>query len=143
MSIINRHSSIQNLKLSYHLGHMSLHIGNLIKQVVKTSGLTRIEFAKQIHTSRSNLYVIFNRASINTEELITISQVLNHNFFWDIARSLDVDLKPNQLPPTSENSELEYAKLTLEVEYLRKRLALVEEEKEQLQQKIKDTENSE
>lgn len=61
-----------------------LHIGHLIKSVFDESGMTVAEFARRIHTTRPNVYSIFERYDIGVEQLIEISNVLKHNFFDDI-----------------------------------------------------------
>ena len=57
------------------------HIGKLIKHKLEEDG-RRIEwFAKKIQCKRRNIYNIFNRFSIDTEQLLKISLVLQINFF--------------------------------------------------------------
>ncbi len=58
-----------------------IHIGSKIKEVFDTKDLTVSEFARRIDTSRENIYGIFKRKSIDTNLLIKISNVLDHNFF--------------------------------------------------------------
>ncbi len=60
---------------------MELHIGIIIKQRVDELGISKAEFARRINTTSQNIYGIFKRKSIDTNLLIKISQVLNHNFF--------------------------------------------------------------
>lgn len=62
----------------------NLHIGHLIKAVFDESGMTVAEFARRIHTTRSNVYFIFNRPSIDMKQLLDICETLNHNFLDDI-----------------------------------------------------------
>ncbi len=47
----------------------------------KANGLSVTAFAKKIHTSRRNVYMIFGRATIDTGLLARISKVLGHDFF--------------------------------------------------------------
>lgn len=63
---------------------MQLHIGKRVKEVVRLRKLTVAEFARRIHTSRENVYGIFERASMDSSLLLKISLELNHNFFNDI-----------------------------------------------------------
>jgi len=79
-----------------------LHIGNLIKNVFDESGLSVSEFARRIHCERTNVYAIFARMSIDVEQLIQISKVLNHNFFDDILLfyNLKSSLCPSQITMT-------------------------------------------
>jgi len=65
-------------------------IGELIEiEVGKQMGPA--QFAEKMDSSRSNIYNIFERKSIKIDLLKRISEVLNHNFFRDLAE--DVDLK--------------------------------------------------
>lgn len=57
------------------------HIGERIKQYLTESKISVIEFAKKIKRSRASVYNIFERESIDTATLLTISKALNHNFF--------------------------------------------------------------
>lgn len=68
-------------------------IGELIKQeVYKQMSIT--QFADAICCQRNNVYDIFRRSKIDIILLKRISEVLNHNFFQDLANDLgliDVD----------------------------------------------------
>ena len=71
-------------KQSTELKPNRLHIGRLIKEIFDDSGLTIAEFARLINCARPNVYSIFERYDISIEQLLDISEVLNHNFFEDI-----------------------------------------------------------
>jgi transcriptional regulator with XRE-family HTH domain len=43
-----------------------IHIGNQIKSVLESRGLSVTEFAKRINKSRENIYSIFTRKTIDT-----------------------------------------------------------------------------
>jgi transcriptional regulator with XRE-family HTH domain len=58
----------------------NIHIGKAIKQKVKERGLRVADFADAIHCNRTNVYDIFNRKSIDVEQLILISKVLEYDF---------------------------------------------------------------
>ena len=58
-----------------------VHIGEKIKEVRKTSGLSVTAFARQINCTRRNVYSIFSKPTIDTGLLQHISTVLNHDFF--------------------------------------------------------------
>lgn len=72
-----------------------MHIGAYIKEVFdqgpKTWTVTW--FAKQLNYDRRNVYSIFARQSIDTELLMRISRILDHNFFTDIAHMIEVTSK--------------------------------------------------
>jgi hypothetical protein len=60
---------------------MEKKIGQIIRNVLDNSEHTISWFAKKLNTTRSNVYNIFERDSIDTTLLLTISKILNHNFF--------------------------------------------------------------
>lgn len=64
---------------------MKIHIGHLIQEELKKQGRTVIWFASQIPCNRNNVYLIFKKATIDTELLIRISKILNHDFLKDIS----------------------------------------------------------
>lgn len=57
------------------------NIGKLIKQKLRESNHTVVWFAKELGCSRTNAYKIFEKTSINTNELMKISEILNYDFF--------------------------------------------------------------
>lgn len=56
-------------------------IGNLIREQVEASGMTVKEFSERLGVLRPNVYRIFSAYSIDSQMLLQISVVLNHNFF--------------------------------------------------------------
>ena len=68
-----------------------MDIGKKIKEIFEQQpkGHNIKWFAEKLHCNRSNIYDIFNRASIDTARLIQISNVLNHDFFLDISNELN------------------------------------------------------
>lgn len=59
---------------------MDIHIGHLIKKELIRRGIPLRVFADRIYCSRTNIYNIFERKSMNTEQL------------WDICEALGIDL---------------------------------------------------
>lgn len=57
------------------------HIGKKIRQVIKDQGMPVQDFAHAIDRSRTVVYDIFERETIDTGLLITISEVLGYDFF--------------------------------------------------------------
>ena len=53
------------------------HMGRIIKEAVKERNMSISDFAKAIQCSRTNVYSIFGRQSINIERLKQIADVLN------------------------------------------------------------------
>lgn len=69
-----------------------LHVGQLIKSVVRNSKIRDVDLAERIGRSRQNVYDMYNRSDMEVKLLLTVSIALEHNFFEDIypsGRSLD------------------------------------------------------
>jgi hypothetical protein len=62
------------------------HIGKKIEEIVRVKRIPIVEFAKQINTTRNNLYNIFNRESIDTELLRKIGVILDYDFFLFLSK---------------------------------------------------------
>lgn len=60
---------------------MEIHIGKLIKKRLLETGMSKREFARRINKTSQNVYDIFERKTIDTGLLLTISDVLDFNFF--------------------------------------------------------------
>lgn len=58
-----------------------MHIGNLIKQQLEEQGRSVVWFARKLSYSRTNVYKIFEKPSIDTNLLLRISSILNYDFF--------------------------------------------------------------
>lgn len=67
---------------------MHVHIGKEIEEKYHKSGMKLSEFAKRINTSSRNVYSIFTRAEIKTDQLIKICEVLEFDFFALYASSM-------------------------------------------------------
>ena len=61
--------------------NMELHIGNEIKAVFERKGMSVTEFGRRLNYSRENVYHIFNRQTIDTGLLLSISAILEFDFF--------------------------------------------------------------
>lgn len=72
-----------------------MHIGHLIKEVFDEKGISVTEFARRINCARPNVYSIFERYDIGVEQLIIISEALEHNFLDDIQLKCGLE---SQLP---------------------------------------------
>ena len=62
-----------------------IHIGELIRQRLCEIERTPTWLARKINCDRTNIYKIFQRASIDTELLSRISKALEYNFFIDLS----------------------------------------------------------
>jgi len=56
-------------------------IGKLIQEKLAEKNQTVVWLSQQIPCSRTNIYKIFNKNSIDTEMLYRISQILEFDFF--------------------------------------------------------------
>lgn len=59
----------------------NMHIGNLIREKLNEEQKTVVWLAHQLSYSRTNVYKIFSKSSIDTHVLMRISQILHFNFF--------------------------------------------------------------
>lgn len=67
-----------------------LSIGQIIKDEVSKQKISVIDFADRISCKRNNVYNIFKRSDISLQQLKIISEVLNRNFFKEIAEDLNL-----------------------------------------------------
>lgn len=65
-----------------------LHIGTLIRLELMRQERTPTWLARKINCERTNVYDIFERASINTDLLFKISETLHYDFFAEYSRHL-------------------------------------------------------
>lgn len=62
----------------------NIHIGSIIRQKLEESPLSIVDFASQINRTRTTVYDIFKRKSIDVDLLLSISEVLNYNFLEEV-----------------------------------------------------------
>lgn len=83
------------LKVSRHFcvymvgDNKSISIGTMIKAELERQERSVVWFAQHLSCDRTNAYRIFAKDSIDTELLIRICKVLNHDFFADISNSIE------------------------------------------------------
>lgn len=58
-----------------------VHIGQLIRQELKEQGRSVTWLAKNLNCSRSNVYIIFDKPTLDTSVLMQISKLLGVDFF--------------------------------------------------------------
>ena len=61
-----------------------IHIGSIIRQKLMESPLSIAEFASRINRTRTTVYDIFERKSIDVDLLLRISEVLDYNFLEEV-----------------------------------------------------------
>lgn len=71
-----------------YMSHNKIHIGTLIRQECKKQQRGATWLANQLFCNRVNIYKIYSKASIDTELLRRISEILKHDFFADLSRSV-------------------------------------------------------
>ena len=74
-----------------------IHIGELIKAEVQRQGRSVSWLARELHCDRSNVYDIFKRQSIDTQQLLRISQLLGRNFFHCYIEECDACFSKSQV----------------------------------------------
>lgn len=60
-----------------------VHVGKMIEEEMSRQGRTVAWFAREIYCEKSNVYKMFKRKSIDLQQLMKISEVLNYNFLKD------------------------------------------------------------
>ena len=85
---------------------MALHIGKIIKDLVKSKGLTVTNFADKVGYSRRNVYEIFNKSTIDTGLLIKVSKVLDKNLFLNYLSDSDLNRLKNDKTTAEELKEI-------------------------------------
>jgi hypothetical protein len=112
-----------------------VHIGAKIKEVVTALRMPVNELADKINKSRTVVYDIFERETIDTGLLLKISNVLDHNFFqYYLESTINLNEPQSSYSKNSSmlNSQLEECKNNFqsaqkEIEYLKKINQLLEE----------------
>ena len=62
------------------------HIGQIIRQVVAKKGIKVSWLAQQLGCHRNNVYLIFSRRWIDTDTLMKLATLLDHDFFADLSK---------------------------------------------------------
>jgi hypothetical protein len=108
-----------------------VHIGKKIREVLGRSSFSVTDFADSISVSRSVVYDIFKRSSINTGLLQKIGKVLDHDFFGYFIpenRLISLEERGNYI---NKNEVL--SSLNAELQALRKQVAELEKRCELLE----------
>lgn len=115
---------------------MAIKLGEHIKRVLDARKMKLKDFAEDLGMVRQNVYRIFEKDSIETELLVRISTVLNHNFFLyfdhpleGVGREVTMDASTRSAAAeerlASCENELRLAKK--EIDYLKRIIDLMEE----------------
>ena len=68
---------------------MQIHIGNLIRDELRRQGHTNAWLAEQIGVTPRTLQKMFNKSSLDTQQLLLVSQALGTDFFQFYSGVLD------------------------------------------------------
>ena len=60
-----------------------IFIGQMIKDELKKQGRSASWLAKRIYCERTNVYKLLKRKSLDLEQLMQISRILDHDFLKD------------------------------------------------------------
>ena len=60
---------------------MQINIGNLIREELRRQGHTNQWLAEQLNIDRRTLQRLYNKPSIDTQQLLRISKILGKDFF--------------------------------------------------------------
>jgi hypothetical protein len=125
---------------------MSPHLGDLIKPLLKEQGISVIDFATAIQTTRENVYTIFKRESFDSDLLMRISITLKHNMFTYYAALVDQQLgidsskgstiKPDFTPILNASIKSNFDILATENNSLKRENELLREINDLLKQKV-------
>jgi len=81
---------------------MSIHIGKIIKETLKSKNIDVADFANKINYTRGNAYKIFNKKSIDTDLLLKISKVLDENLFFHFITEDEIIAYKNEQVQSSD-----------------------------------------
>lgn len=74
-----------------------IHIGTQIRQKMNERQKTVVWLAEQLSCSRTNVYKIFEKYSVDTEQLTKISTILNYDFFSLYSETVRINNNENKL----------------------------------------------
>jgi transcriptional regulator with XRE-family HTH domain len=102
---------------------MEIHLGKLIKNKAKEAGISSIQLAFLVNTSRQNLNNIFNRKSTDTATLQRFCDALNFNFFQVLAETIEINTSETDIKNSQQFSlEQEVAQLRKEMDILKREI---------------------
>jgi hypothetical protein len=88
---------------------VKIHIGKLIEEKLNEMGMKKSEFAKRIYKQRQNVNDLLNKESIDTNDLLLISEVLKFDFFFEYSNILNIN-KHNTFILNENRKEIEFLK---------------------------------
>lgn len=67
-----------------------IHVGSLVRAELSRQHQTVTWLAEQLGIQRTNCYRILNASSIHTEQIARISIAMQHDFFADCSKALNL-----------------------------------------------------
>ena len=77
-----------------------IHIGSLIQEEFKKTGISLTALAQKMDKERSTVYDIFRREKIDTDLLYQLSEILKVDFFSAFSKELKKTMKLKDLEAT-------------------------------------------
>ncbi|MCQ2222498.1 MAG: helix-turn-helix transcriptional regulator [Bacteroidaceae bacterium] len=71
-----------------------MHIGEIIRQKVKERGKSVVWLSRELSCSRTNVYKLYDKSSIDTDVLLRLSVILNCDFFAFYSQELGLRRQP-------------------------------------------------
>jgi DNA-binding Xre family transcriptional regulator len=96
----------------------NIHIGNLLKRYIKENNVSKAALSRALGIGSANLEVRLKHAWIRTDILLKISNLLEHNFFADIAALLPEKFLTNKTADSTKDKLI--AELELEIKILKR-----------------------
>lgn len=119
------------------------HIGHKIEEVLRKKRIPVVEFARDLNTTRNNIYNIFSRESIDTNLLEKIETILDYNFFEYLSKR---SIGENNFSSFSHKEQLAMENLPThpvaksERRKYEEKIRMLEKEVEQLKYRLADKE---
>jgi len=88
---------------------VKIHIGKLIEEKLNEMGMKKSEFAKRIYKQRQNVNDLLSKESIDTNDLLLVSEVLKFDFFTEYSNLLNIN-KQNTFTLNENRKEIEFLK---------------------------------
>lgn len=118
----------------------TVHIGEEVKQHLYSTRMPVVEFAQRINKSRTVVYHIFKRKSIDSELLKKISETLGYDFFSHYTKYFPEDIKPLENvrePIDTSYQDVQKKNFESKIEVLTKEINYLKEINEMLREKLK------
>jgi hypothetical protein len=115
---------------------MEMHLGQMIKNRLKDTGMKKTEFARRINITSQNVYDIFKRKSIDSNLLLAISETLNFNFLEPLSLHCSGLLKHDELIQEMAQKYGSSERIITELQKTERKLGLQQAKIKQLQTEV-------